>query len=424
MSEENKLEIKDCHDPEFRIKTVEELNQNWSKYDGIITYFRPDGVIPDRLKSVEEMNKPREKAAIFYGRGGEKYSSEVQLTDKAIGYIKIDYDGVMPEEEAPVEDISESIYSDPQIDAFDSFTEVVDDGDAVDGMSEAQLRIQQAIFGDFEFDEPTPTVSEQVTPVRPTQVSQPRPITSQQTTTQTVVQSRLAMAQGVSSTSTVPTTSVDTSTSSMPMSRAAYLQQQAQQTAANYDRAVIKNEKDAITTKSVFNSLVTYLVAMCVAVVLSLVIVTFVGQKTEVMGDSMNDTFLNEDQLVIDKITYRFHDPERFDIVVFPESNQSNFVKRIIGMPGETVSVEEGFIYINGEMLVDDKYGNTSIDSDHYYRLESPVTLGEDEYFVLGDNRNNSTDSRDYEVGNIRRDQFIGRVVFRIWPFKSIGSVE
>lgn len=408
MSEKNKVDIKDCRDPEFRIKTVEELNQNWSKYDGIITYFRSDGVIPDRLKSVEELNKPREKATIYYGRGGEKYGSEVQLTDKAVGYIKIDYDGVTPEEESPIEDISDSIYSDPQIDTFDSFTEVVDDGEAVDGMSEAQLRIQQAIFGDFEFEEPkkTPTLS----------VAKP---TTPTTPTPSSVSTVNGSQSGVTNQS-----KASNEISSMPMSRAAYLQQQAQLGATNRDRAVIKNEKDAITSKGILNSLMTYMVAICVAVVLSLVIVTFVGQKTEVMGDSMNDTFVNEDQLIIDKITYRFHDPERFDIVVFPESNQSNFVKRIIGLPGETVSVEEGFIYINGEMLVDDKYGNTAIASDHYYRLENPVTLGEDEYFVLGDNRNNSTDSRDYEVGNIEKDQLIGRVIFRIWPFKSIGTVE
>jgi signal peptidase I len=139
----------------------------------------------------------------------------------------------------------------------------------------------------------------------------------------------------------------------------------------------------------------------------------------------MNDTLVNADQLIIDKISYRSHDPQRYDIVVFPENEDSMYVKRIIGLPGETVSISEGYIYINGQMLGDDIYGKETITQDNYGRLyESSVTLGSDEYFVMGDNRNNSTDSRSYDVGNITKDQIIGKVIFRIWPLKRMGVVD
>ncbi|MBO4996922.1 MAG: signal peptidase I [Lachnospira sp.] len=171
--------------------------------------------------------------------------------------------------------------------------------------------------------------------------------------------------------------------------------------------------------------IVTLCVCVLIALVLAIVIVKYVGQKTEVSGDSMNDTLVNGQQLIIDKLTYRNHEPERYDIVVFPESDTTTFVKRIIGLPGETVSIKEGFVYVDGQMLSDDVYGKESITKDNYYRLEdSSVTLGENEYFVMGDNRNNSKDSRDYEIGNVTKDQFIGKVVFRIWPIKDIGVVK
>jgi signal peptidase I len=191
------------------------------------------------------------------------------------------------------------------------------------------------------------------------------------------------------------------------------------------DEAVIRSEHTQITFADVLKTAVMYAVALMIAIVLSVVIVKYVGQKTQVSGNSMNDTLVNADQLIIDKISYRSHDPQRYDIVVFPENEDSMYVKRIIGLPGETVSISEGYIYINGQMLGDDIYGKETITQDNYGRLyESSVTLGSDEYFVMGDNRNNSTDSRSYDVGNITKDQIIGKVIFRIWPLKRMGVVD
>ncbi|MCM1179611.1 MAG: signal peptidase I [Clostridium sp.] len=157
-------------------------------------------------------------------------------------------------------------------------------------------------------------------------------------------------------------------------------------------------------------------------------IITFVGQRTEVSGDSMNDTLQDTDNLWVSKISYYLHDPERFDIVVFPHSEEDGtpvyYIKRIIGMPGEKVRIDEdGNIYINDEIL-DEDYGKETIIPSMIGRASRNVVLGNDEYFVMGDNRNDSKDSRFAEVGNITRDDLEGKAVFRIWPLSKFGKVE
>ena len=134
-------------------------------------------------------------------------------------------------------------------------------------------------------------------------------------------------------------------------------------------------------------------------------VITFVGQRTEVEGASMENTLHNGDNLIVDKLSYRFHDPERFDIIVFPFQFQDNtyYIKRIIGLPGETVQImDDGSIYINGEKL-EENYGMEVIKPETIGRAAEPIELGDDEYFVMGDNRNNSSDSRTDMVGNIKR---------------------
>lgn len=154
-------------------------------------------------------------------------------------------------------------------------------------------------------------------------------------------------------------------------------------------------------------------------------IITFVGQRTEVSGSSMYDTLEDGDNLWINKLSYHFEDPKRFDIVVFPYQDSSvYYIKRIIGLPGERVRIEEdGTIYINNEPLEED-YGYETISPNMIGRAKSNIILGEDEYFVMGDNRNDSKDSRFEEVGNIHRDELEGKAVFRIWPFSKFGKIE
>ena len=129
------------------------------------------------------------------------------------------------------------------------------------------------------------------------------------------------------------------------------------------------------------------------------------------------------DSIMTDKISYRFNEPKRFDIVSFPYDDAAYpyLIKRIIGLPGETVQIKEGKIYINDELL-QESYGLEVIQSGGL--ADNPITLGADEYFVMGDNRNDSTDSRFAEVGNVKRADIMGRAWLQIWPLSEIGLMS
>ena len=175
--------------------------------------------------------------------------------------------------------------------------------------------------------------------------------------------------------------------------------------------------------KSTGRSLIGWLLYLLVIIGLAYLIVTFVGQRTKVSGPSMQNTLHNGDNLIVDKLSYRFHDPERYDIIVFPIKFEENtfYIKRIIGLPGETVQVIDGYMYINGKKL-DEHYG-AEVMEDPGIAAE-PIKLGDDEYFVLGDNRNHSSDSRVASVGVLTRDMLIGRAWVRIYPFNKIGVIK
>lgn len=163
---------------------------------------------------------------------------------------------------------------------------------------------------------------------------------------------------------------------------------------------------------------------LLVVLIISLLVVTFVGQRTVVDGESMEETLYDGDNLIVDKISYRFREPERFDVIVFPYHYDTKlyYVKRIIGLPGETVYIDDhGNIYINGLLLEEDFGKEVMLGAG---RAKEEITLKDDEYFVLGDNRNNSSDSRDPMVGNIKKDEIIGRAWLRIYPFNKIGFVK
>ncbi len=165
---------------------------------------------------------------------------------------------------------------------------------------------------------------------------------------------------------------------------------------------------------------------LLVVLLLTYLVITFVGQRTEVEGESMEATLSNGDNLIVDKLTYKFSAPKRYDIIVFPFQYKENtyYIKRIIGMPGETLQIDEdGRIYINGEVLTE-SYGREIIKAENIGIAATPITLGEDEYFVMGDNRNNSSDSRMEIIGNIHRKDIVGRAWLRIWPFSKFGILE
>jgi len=175
--------------------------------------------------------------------------------------------------------------------------------------------------------------------------------------------------------------------------------------------------------KEIIKELAGWLLYIVLIIAFTWFVVTFVGQRTEVSGSSMETTLSDKDQLIVDKMTYRFRDPKRYDIVVFPYQYQDNTycIKRIIGLPGETVQILSGMVYIDG-MRLDEHYGNEMMENPGI--AEEPLTLDENEYFVLGDNRNNSSDSRASDVGLIHRKDLIGRAWIRVWPLSQIGVIH
>lgn len=155
----------------------------------------------------------------------------------------------------------------------------------------------------------------------------------------------------------------------------------------------------------------------------------FLYAPTFINGDSMKPALSDGDIVIIDKISYRFDDIERFDIVAFKYKYDysQTYVKRVIGMPGETIYMKDNEIYILNE-----ETGEYEQLKEYYgfYRGENKypdcelITLGEDEYFVLGDNRNESEDSRSSGVGAVKRELIIGKAIFRVLPFNGIGSLK
>lgn len=186
-----------------------------------------------------------------------------------------------------------------------------------------------------------------------------------------------------------------------------------------------ENKKNGIGgVKGVIKEVVNILIYLAVVFVLTFLVVEYVGQRTVVSGSSMEATLSDEDNLIVDKLSYRFSEPERFDIVVFEFQHEENtyYIKRVIGLPGETVFInEEGVIYINGSEL-EESYGNEVMRNAGL--AGEPFTLGEDEYFVLGDNRNGSCDSRDPSVAAVSKDWILGKACIRIWPIQKFGVLK
>ena len=165
-----------------------------------------------------------------------------------------------------------------------------------------------------------------------------------------------------------------------------------------------------------------WIVYILIVICATYLIVTYVGQRTKVSGDSMLETLHDGDNLIVDKISYRIRDPKRYEIIVFKYRHKEDtyYIKRIIGLPGETVQIKNGEVYINGELLGEEYGREVMLDAG---LAADPIVLGEDEYFVLGDNRNHSSDSRESSVGVLEKEELIGRAWIRIWPFDSMGVV-
>lgn len=162
-----------------------------------------------------------------------------------------------------------------------------------------------------------------------------------------------------------------------------------------------------------------------VAVFLAFVIVYSVGMCTSVIGDSMEPALYNGQKILMNRIIYRLSTPKRGDVIVFlPNGNQNShyYVKRVVGLPGETVQIREGRVYIDGVLLEEPEELDKMIDAGI---AQNELTLAVDEFFVLGDNRNSSEDSRSGNIGAVNKNTIIGKAWFHMGTEdESMGLIE
>ena len=159
-----------------------------------------------------------------------------------------------------------------------------------------------------------------------------------------------------------------------------------------------------------------------IAIVIVIPLRTFVAQPFIVKGPSMNPTFADNQYLIVDQLTYHFHNPERQDVIVmrFPLNPKVFFIKRIIGLPGESLSIHDGIVTVVNRdnpqgMVVEAPY----VENGHASHDNFSLTLGPEEYFVMGDNRSESSDSRSW--GPLEKKFIIGRPILRLFPPSNIG---
>lgn len=159
-------------------------------------------------------------------------------------------------------------------------------------------------------------------------------------------------------------------------------------------------------------------------VFLAYFIVYYTVEKTDMVGSSMEETLYDGDSIIINKFSYRFTEPERFDVIVFKQTGKEHGyynIKRIIGLPGETLQFKDDNIYIDGVIVEEEVSVKPMI---NYGLASEEITLEDNEYFVLGDNRNNSEDSRFASIGYIRRDEIIGKASLRLSPFNFVNKLN
>lgn len=167
-----------------------------------------------------------------------------------------------------------------------------------------------------------------------------------------------------------------------------------------------------------------------IALSVFLIIYLFLMQPHQVNGQSMVPTFQDKEYLLTDKISYKIGTPERGDMVVFhapdnagcPPGGSCDFIKRIIAVPGDEVEVVDGQVVVNQVIIQEDYLSPGTLTQPAPYIRNRKITLGNDEYFVMGDNRDHSSDSRAW--GPIRSDAIVGRVFFRYWPLNKAGTVK
>lgn len=194
--------------------------------------------------------------------------------------------------------------------------------------------------------------------------------------------------------------------------------------AKKIDDMTSKKNKQTLLEKFVKNpvlrEILEWVEVLIVAFILAMVIKTFVIETTEVSGDSMMTTLHHKERLLVNRFIYKFTTPDRGDIIVFlPDNENRNYIKRIIGLPGETIDIKEGKVFVNGVELVEEYLTQETYGINRNPKT-FPYTLGPDEYFAMGDNRGNSLDSRCEDVGVLTTEKMRGKAIVRIYPFNKM----
>lgn len=161
-------------------------------------------------------------------------------------------------------------------------------------------------------------------------------------------------------------------------------------------------------------------VKLIIVIIIILFLMIYVVSVTQVVGNSMNSTLENGDVLILNKFKYRFTDIKRGDIISLEYADTKYLIKRVIGLPGDKVSIRDNTLYINGELYVENYLDEGLVYDDFDLSNLGYDTIPEDMYLVLGDNREDSLDSR--EIGLISKDEVIGKVSFRIWPLNKLAA--
>lgn len=211
------------------------------------------------------------------------------------------------------------------------------------------------------------------------------------------------------------------------------MQMQDEQITGNQPEMQEQAQQPDKEKKSFGKELLSWIVTLGMAVIIAFTIRTFLFEPIRVDGESMCDTLQDGEIMLVTKPEYLFGDPQVGDVVVchYPERGNTNFVKRVIGVPGDTITIENGVVYRNGE-AVEEPYLTLSRNQGSYYDITEPFVLGDDEYFVCGDNRDNSHDSRNfytlgwgqYQPAAVTRDMIKGHVRWVVFPFGNARGIE
>ena len=183
-----------------------------------------------------------------------------------------------------------------------------------------------------------------------------------------------------------------------------------------------RRQRKEIEKKSAIKAVLGWIFQIFVVVLIAYVVVFFFGQTRTNVGQSMNPTLAGGDTVLLNELSYKLKSPARGDVIAFKvNGSNSSYIRRVIGLPGETVQIKDGAIYINDEKYEEDEsimpIRNAGI-------AEKKITLNSSEYFVLSDNRDSSEDSRFENIGNVSIGQIIGRAWFRPSPLERIGFLN